>query len=324
MSAANNTPGNTSDQSTTGAKPSIGFIGLGHMGSRMAKRLLDAGYPLTVYNHTRVREEPLAQAGARRAGSPRELAAGADVVISSLSDDAAVRAVFYGEQGALAGAKPGSVLIDMSTVSPETSRTLVEEAARRSVQVLDAPVSGSTPQAEQGMLVIFVGGHETAFQRCRPIFDVLGKSVYHMGPSGTGAIMKLVVNTLLGLEMQAIAEAVAFGEKAGLPKRELLDVLAKTTVIAPAHAAKLDNARREQYPANFALPMMHKDFGLILQHAAELGVPMPATAAAFQMTTAELAAQQRRGDGQVAEEDYSAVVKLMEELAGLEPRPIQG
>lgn len=299
----------------------IGFIGLGTMGSRMAKRLLDSGYAISVYDRTPERAEPLARAGARRTASPRELAADSDVVISMLSNDEAVRAVISGQTGALAGAKPDSILVDMSTVSPETSRAVREAASHHSVHVLDAPVSGSTPQAEQGTLVIFVGGDKPAFQRCKPIFDVLGRSVYYMGPSGAGTTMKLVVNTLLGLEMQAIAEAIAFGEKAGLPKRQLLDVLAQTAVIAPAHAAKLDNARRNEYPANFGLPLMHKDFGLILQHAAELSVPMPATSAAYQMTNAEFALQQHKGDGAAAGEDYSAVIKLMEQLAGLDAQP---
>jgi 3-hydroxyisobutyrate dehydrogenase len=311
------------DTTNSSNMPRIGFIGLGHMGSRMARRLLDAGYSLGVYDRTQEHMEPLARAGARRATSPSELAAGSDIVISMLSNDEAVREVMFGDQDVLTGAKPGSILVDMSTVSPETSRAVRDAAGRCSVYVLDATVSGSTPLAEQGSLVIFVGGDNAAFQRCKPIFDVLGKSVYYMGPSGAGTTMKLVVNTLLGLEMQAIAEAIAFGEKAGLPKGELLDVLAQTAVIAPAHAPKLDNARREEYPANFALPLMHKDFGLILQHAAELDVPMPATAAAYQMANAELALRQREGDGQAAEEDFSAVIKLMEGLAGLDPRPIQ-
>lgn len=304
---------------TDTAKPRVAFLGLGHMGTPMATRLLDAGYPLTVYDHTTQKAEQFAGGRAQVARTPAEAAAQADVLVLMIADDEAVREVALGERGALAAARRGAVLIDMSTVSPEINRSVAQAARGRGVDVLDAPVSGSVPQAQQGTLVIFAGGDQAVFDRCRPLIETMGQHVFYMGHSGAGNAMKLVVNTLLGVEMQAIAEALTLGEKAGLDRARLLDVLGQTTVIAPAHKAKLDNARKNDYPANFAVGMMHKDFGLILDEATRLSVPMPATAAAAQMSGAELAAAERRaGRGGNTEEDFSAVIRLMEELAGVQ------
>jgi 3-hydroxyisobutyrate dehydrogenase-like beta-hydroxyacid dehydrogenase len=162
-----------------------------------------------------------------------------------------------------------------------------------------------------------VGGEEASFQRTGPILERMGEHVFYMGKSGMGNSMKLVVNTLLGLEMQAIAEALALGEKAGLEKQRLLEVLGQTSVIAPSHKAKLENARRDEYPAAFAIGLMHKDFGLLLEQAGRLALPMPATAAAQQMCGAELTAAQRREHDGTEDEDYSAVIRTMEDLAGI-------
>jgi 3-hydroxyisobutyrate dehydrogenase len=296
------------------AKPRIGFIGLGNMGSRMASRLLDAGYPLTVYDRTSGHAEALQVHGAAVASSPRELASGSEIIVTSVTNDEAIREVVLGADGALVGAHADTVLVDMSTVSPDTSRQIAKQAAARHVAMIDAPVSGSTLQAEQGALVIFVGGEEATFARCKPMLETLGKEVFYVGPSGMGTTMKLVVNALLGLEMQAIAEAIALGEKGGLDQGRLLDVLAQTTVIPPSHKSKLDNVRRDEYPIAFELALMHKDFDLVLGQAAATGVAMPATAVAQQMCAAALSVAQQRHDSHV---DYSAVVRLMRRLAGL-------
>ena len=288
-------------------RPRIGFIGLGYMGSRMALRLLDAGYALTVYNRTRDKTVPLAQRGARVANTPRELASDSDVVITMLSDDAAVKEAVLGPNGALAGAASSAIFIDMSTVYPGTSRELFAAAKSRGIAMVDAAVSGSTPQAEQGALLIFVGGELDTYQTVRPILLAMGREAFYMGPSGSGTTMKLVANTLLGLGLQAIAEAIAFGQKAGLDKHRLIEVLGQTPLISLAHRSKLDNAQKGDYPVAFALRLMYKDFGLILRQAAEVAAPMPATAVAQQVCAAE----QARG----MEEDYSAVIRLMEELA---------
>ncbi len=293
-------------------KPSIGFIGMGHMGSHMAQRLLDAGYQLTVYDRTKQKAKALGQRGAQVAQTPKDLAATCQVVMACVTDDEAQQDVMFGPDGVLAGVLGGSMMIDLSTVSPDASRRLFQAAKEKGVPMIDAAVSGSVPQVDQGSLVIFVGGDHKTFEQCKPILDVLGKNSFYMGASGMGTTMKLVVNTLLGLGMQALAEAITLGEKAGLEKSLLLDVLDQTAVLTPGQKSKLENVRREQYPTNFALSLMHKDFSLVLSRAYDLSLSMPATAAAQQMYTAAMA----KG----MDEDFSIMIKFMEELAGLSTR----
>ena len=293
-------------------KETIGFIGMGGMGSRMAGRLLAAGYDLTVYNRGHERTHQLAQRGAKVAVTPGALAAGADIVLSSVADDAAVERVMFGPVGALAAARPGTCFIEMSTVSPGMSRRLHGAALGKGCSVLDAPVSGSTPQAEQGQLVIFVGGELAVYNRCKSILSALGRDLYYMGPSGSGAAMKLCVNTLLGLGMQALAEALTLGLKAGLERERLIEVLGGTAVLSPSQKSKLENARKGAYPATFPLRLMFKDFALILRQAMELSVPMPITAAAEQVCAAEYARQSAAG----IDEDFSSVIRTMERMAG--------
>jgi len=289
------------------SKPTIGFIGMGHMGSHMAPRLIRAGYQLTVYDRTR--EKAQAIAGATVAETPKEAASRSDVVISIVTDDAALDEVMHGPDGVLVGMHAGSAIIDMSTVSPRASRRIYQASRAKGIAMIDAAVSGSVPQVEQGSLVIFVGGEEETYQRCKPILEILGQSSFYMGPSGMGTTMKLVVNTLLGLGMQALAEAIALGEKAGLSKDVLLDVLGQTAVLTPGQKGKLDNVRREQYPTQFALSLQHKDLRLIMNEADEVSVSMPATAVALQMYTAALA----KG----MDADFSIMIKFMEQLGGV-------
>jgi 3-hydroxyisobutyrate dehydrogenase len=290
-------------------KPSIGFIGMGHMGSHMAHRLLDAGYPLTVYDRTKEKAKALGQLGAQVAQTPKDLAANCQVVMACVTDDEAQHDVMFGPGGALAGTHVGSVIIDLSTVSPDASRRLFQAAKEQDVPMIDAAVSGSVPQVDQGSLVIFVGGEPKTYEQCKPVLDILGENSFYMGASGMGTTMKLVVNTLLGLGMQALAEAITLGEKAGLEKGLLLDVLGRTTVLTPGQKSKLENVRREEYPTNFALSLMHKDFSLVLSQAYDVSVSMPATAAAQQMYAAAMA----KG----MDADFSIMIQFMEELAGL-------
>jgi 3-hydroxyisobutyrate dehydrogenase-like beta-hydroxyacid dehydrogenase len=294
-----------------GSLPRIGFIGLGGMGARMASRLLHAGYRVTVYNRTRRRAEDLERSGASIADSPRALAASADIVLSSVADGAAVAQVMFGDEGALAGAEPGSIVIDLSTVLPRDSVGLFETALARRIHVLDAPVSGSTPQAEQGQLVMFVGGEQSIYDRCQPLLAVLGKAAYYMGPSGSGSATKLCANALLGIGMQALAEAIALGERSGLPPARLLEALDETSVLSPSQRSKFDNIRRDEYPATFPLRLMFKDFSLILRQALDLAVAMPATAAAAQVAAAEHA----RESAADVDDDLSAVVGTMRRSA---------
>ncbi len=226
-----------------------------------------------------------------------------------VTDDAAQQQVTLGPDGALAGLRDGSIVVDLSTVSPSASRRLSQAAREQGARMLDAAVSGSVPQVEQGSLVIFVGGEQETYQQCHPILQVLGKSIFYMGPSGMGTTMKLVANTLLGLGMQALAEAIALGEKAGLEKNLLLDVLDQTAVLTPGQKAKLANVAHEQYPTQFALSLIHKDLRLILDEAYATSVPMPATAVVQQV----YAAASAKG----MEADFSIMIQFMEELAGV-------
>jgi 3-hydroxyisobutyrate dehydrogenase-like beta-hydroxyacid dehydrogenase len=299
------TQGRTADE----AKPQLGFLGMGAMGSRLASRLLKAGYPLVVYDRTHAKTLPLAQLGACIVGTPRELAAQASVIFSSLANDDAVEGTLQGSEGTFEGAQPGTTFIEMSTILPETSRRLATAARAQEMNLLDAAISGSTPQVEAGTITLLVGGDQTIYERCLPILSILTERCFYMGPSGMGTSMKLVVNTLLGVGIQVLAEAVALGEKAGLEKGRLLDVLAQTAVISPRQKLALENVRREEYPTTFALQLMHKDFGLILREAGALRVPMPVTAAAEQFSGVELAS----GD----DGDITVSIRWMEDLAGI-------
>jgi 3-hydroxyisobutyrate dehydrogenase-like beta-hydroxyacid dehydrogenase len=237
-----------------------------------------------------------------------ELAAQADIVLSSLADDAAVEKLMLSPGGALAGAWPGTVFIEMSTVSPLLSRRMHDRALEKAVFVLDAPVSGTTTVADKGELVIFVGGDKAAYERCLPVLQVLGRTAHYMGPAGSGAAMKLCANVLLGLGVQALAEAVAFGLKAGLERERLVEVLGGTAVVSPSQKSKLENIRNQAYPPTFPLRLMFKDYRLILDTAAALPTAMPATVAAAQVSAAELARQSAAG----RDEDFSSVVRSME------------
>ena len=292
-------------------KPRLGFIGMGGMGSRMAARLLAAGYDLTIYNRNIARTLVLEKQGARVAPQPAELAAHADIVFSSLADDAAVEKVMLSPGGALAGARPGTVFVEMSTVAPALSRRLHDLAQRKGVFVLDAPVSGTTTVAEKGQLVIFVGGDRAAYEGSLAVLLVLAREAYYMGPAGSGTTMKLCANTLLGLGMQALAEAVAFGLKAGLQRERLVEVLGATAVVSPSQKSKLENVLNEAYPAAFPLRLMSKDYRLILDTAMNLPAAMPATAAAQQVSAAEFARQSAAG----RDEDFSSVVRAMEQIS---------
>jgi 3-hydroxyisobutyrate dehydrogenase-like beta-hydroxyacid dehydrogenase len=293
----------------TADRVKVGFIGLGNMGSRIAQRLLDHGYQLWVFDMDPAKSAAVAAHGAVVAKSIGELARKVDVILSCLTNDEAVRSVYAGPEGAFAGARAGTVVLEMSTISPESSRELHRLGARSGVEVLDVAISGSTPAAEQGLLTLLVGGKQELFRAAEPIFQAIAKRYFLLGGAGSGTAMKLVVNTLLGVGMQAIAEAVVLGEKSGLDRERLLEVLSQTALIAPAHMGKLTRAAINDYSPQFPLRLMNKDFQLILKEAAREHINMPTTEAAFRVNSDELA----RDD----EEDFSAVVRRMEEVAGI-------
>jgi len=295
---------------TSDTKPAVAFLGLGYMGSRMAMRLAGAGYPLTVWNRDADKAKPLAEAGATVASSAQEAVRGAQVVISMLTDDDAVLEVLFGMERVIDALKQGQILVEMSTLAPETQREISAQVRQRGAQCLDCPVSGSTPQAEQGQLVVFAGGEQPVFDTVKPILLQMGQAAHFMGPSGAGATMKLVVNALLGVGIQALAEGLALGEKAGLDRNILIDTLAQTSVVTPAQKGKLENAKHDTYAPNFPLRLLFKDYGLVADEAHAYSVSMPTLAAAQQMCAVENA----RGE----EEDMSAVIKLMRRLSQID------
>jgi 3-hydroxyisobutyrate dehydrogenase-like beta-hydroxyacid dehydrogenase len=287
----------------------LGFVGIGYMGRPIARRLLESGFKLTAYDRDHNKAEELIRYGGTVAESASELSSSCNVVLSCLPSDEAVLDIYRGPDGALARAHRGSVVIDMSTVDPETSQELSRLGSERGVEVLDVTISGSTPTAEKGLLTLFGGGDKECFDAAESIFRTIARKYFYLGPSGSGATMKLVVNTLLGIGMQAIAEAVALGEKAGLDRHRLLDVLSQTAVVAPAHVGKLERAIKSDYSPQFPIRLMNKDFGLILNLAAAVGARMPATGAAFEVN----ARQAEQGQ----EQDFSAVILQMEKQGHL-------
>ncbi len=296
-------------KSLTASQVKLGFIGLGNMGSRIAQRLLEHRYPLVAYDMNVAKAEAIVAKGGFAAKNILELTRTVDVILSCLTNDEAVQSVYTGPEGVFAQARSGTIVLEMSTISPESSRELHTLGAKSGIEVLDVAISGSTPAAEQGTLTLLAGGNKELFHAAEPIFQAIAKQYFLLGGPGSGTAMKLVVNTLLGVGMQAIAEAVVLGEKTGLDRETLLDVLSKTAVVAPAHVGKLARVAINDYSPQFPLSLMNKDFGLILRAAGKTDVSMPVTEAAFRVNSEELAAG---GD-----EDFSAVLRRMEEVAGI-------
>jgi len=287
----------------------LGFVGIGYMGRPIARRLLESGFKLTAYDRDHSKSEELTQYGGTVAQSVSKLSSSCNVVLSCLPSDEAVLDTYTGPDGVFANVQRGSLAIDLSTVYPETSQQLSRLGSERGVEVLDVTISGSTPAAENGLLTLFGGGNKECFDGAESIFRVIAKKYFYLGTSGSGATMKLVVNTLLGIGMQAIAEGVALGEKAGLDRNRLLDVLSQTAVVAPAHAGKLQRAMKRDYSPQFPIRLMNKDFGLILNLAVAVGARMPAAEVAFEINA--------RQSDEGAEQDFSAVILQMEKRAHL-------
>ena len=287
----------------------LGFIGIGYMGRPIARRLLEAGFKLKAYDRDPNKADELVRYGGTVAQSLWELSSSCNVVLSCLPSDQTVLDTYRAPGGVFANAHRDSVVIDLSTIYPETSQELSRLGAEHGVEVLDVTMSGSTPVAEKGLLTLFGGGSKDRFDSAESIFRVISQKYFYLGPSGSGATMKLVVNALLGIGMQAIAESVALGEKAGLDRNRLLDVLSQTAVVAPAHLGKLQRARKGDYSPQFPIRLMNKDFGLIFNLAAAVGARMPAAGVAFEINS--------RQSDEGEEQDFSAVILQMEKQAHL-------
>ncbi len=293
--------------STGGASRKIGLIGLGLMGRPMGVNLLKAGHSLTVWNRTPSRADELVAAGAVLARSPREVAEASDVLLTIVSDPPALEAVLWGQDGkldgALAGLKAGSTYIDSSTISPTLVKKIAAACKERGVSFLDAPVTGGDWGAREGNLVFMIGGEAKALADVEPILKVMGKKLFHLGPNGAGQTIKLAMNAILALEVGAVAEAIGLVTKAGLAGEQLLEVLQSSMGRSGLLDLKTPLMLKGDFKPSFPLRLMHKDLGLALDLANQLGVALPTTAAVREVYN--------HVKGEAKEDlDYSAVMRF--------------
>lgn len=252
----------------------VAILGLGTMGIGMAKNVLKAGFPLAVYNRTRAKAEQLAAGGARIAETPEDAARDADVILSMVSDDEVSRSTWTGEHGALNGARAGAVLVESSTVTPQWIAELSGLAAEHEVDLLDAPVTGSRVQADGGQLIFLTGGSSDALERARPVLAAMSKEIVLLGPTGSGARMKLINNFLCGVQIASLAEGLAWIERSGLDRDQALKVLRNGAPGSPLLGAISERMVAATYEVNFLLPLMGKDLRYAHRDAALLGIDL--------------------------------------------------
>jgi len=284
------------------SKPRVALIGLGLMGSGMARRLLGAGFPLAVYNRSPERAAPLSAEGARAAASPREAATGADVVLSMVAHDGASRAVWQGEEGALAGVARGAVLVECSTLTVGWIEELAKEAAAAGCELLDAPVTGTRTHAASGELSFLVGGSVAALETARPVLAAMSRAIVHVGATGRGALLKLVNNFLCGVQAAALAEALALIERSGLDRAKALEVLTSGAPGSPLVKTLSARMTARDYTPNFALKLMAKDLKYAVGEGRRHGTLLSTAASALPLYEQAIAL----GRG---EEDFSVVVE---------------
>jgi 3-hydroxyisobutyrate dehydrogenase-like beta-hydroxyacid dehydrogenase len=289
----------------------LGFVGLGVMGGRIARRLLRAGHTVTGYNRTRAKAEWLLAEGLRPADSPRAAAEAAEITFSMVTGTAALRAVTEGPDGVLAGLRPGKVYVDMSTVSPSASRELAGKVAERGAAMLDAPVSGSVVTLEEGRLSIMVGGDREVVDRVLPILRDIGPAVTHVGPAGRAVLMKIATNLSLAVQMVAFSEGVLLAEKAGIPRETAVEVLLHSVIASPMVRYRGPFVLKQPQEAWFDVDMMQKDLLLALEAGRELDVALPTTAVSNQLLTAARAMGLR-------ERDFATVFTVLARMSGLE------
>ena len=293
------------------AKDRVGFIGLGVMGKPMARNLLAAGHDLVVFSRTRASVDDLVDSAPTRptaAGSPREVAEQADVVILMLPDSPQVREVLDGDDGLLAGAREGSLVIDMSTISPVVTREIAERCGERGIGWVDAPVSGGDVGAREATLSIMAGGSDEDFARAKPLFEALGKTIVHVGPVGAGQVVKACNQVVVALTIEAVSEALVLGSKAGVDPATIIEVLSGGLAANKVMEVRGRNFLEHDFTPGFRIDLHHKDLGIALQTAREYGVALPNTAAVDQM----LQALRSNGRG---DRDHSALLTHIEDLA---------
>ncbi len=292
----------------------LGFVGLGAMGSRLSRRLLEAGYPVVGYNRTPEKARDLVKAGLRVAGSPRAVAETAEAVFTMVTDNAALRAVALGPEGVVHGLRPGTTFVEMSTVSPAVVREIGEAVAARGAAMLDAPVSGSTITVEQGQASIQVGGDRDALERVRAYLAVMGPGgITHVGPLGLAKTMKIATNLGLAVQMLAFSEAVLLAEKSGIARETAVEALLKSVIASPMVKYRgpfvLGRMPRDAW---FHVPMIQKDLQLALDQGRAVGVPLPTTALTQEFMS------MARGLG-LGDHDFAVVFDV---LAGLSGAPV--
>jgi len=275
------------------------------MGGNLVHRLTDQGWTIRVWNRSPERTWEFSNRGLAVEPTLSGLVANSDVILSSLANDYAVREVYLGEKGILANPKPGLIVLEMSTISPALSAELHAKAESLGIRMLDIPIAGSTPAVKTGSVTLLAGGSRELFESCVPIYESIAKQWFLIGPAGSGAGMKLVVNLLLGVGMEAIAESVSLGVSLGLNPETLLTVLSKTAVIGPAFVGKFDKIQRNDYSPQFPLRLMNKDLGLVLKAAEDNDLSLPAAEAAYQITS--------EATKQMGDMDLSAITPFLVE-----------
>lgn len=289
----------------------LGFVGLGVMGGRVAKRLLDAGHRVTGYNRTKSKAAWLVDAGLVLADTPREVAEASRITFTMVSDTAALQAVIDGPDGVLAGLGPGKVYVDMSTVSPRASRELAARAADTGAAMLDAPVSGSVTTLERGQLSIMVGGEAAVLERVRPVLEAIGPKVIHVGGNGQATLMKAAINLNLAVQFTAFSEGLLIAEKGGIPRDIAVESMLESVIASPSLVYRAPFVFELPEEAWFDVRMMQKDLQLALETGREAGVPMPTTATVNELLSA------CRGLG-MEKEDFAALYHALARLSGLD------
>ena len=291
----------------------IGFVGLGAMGGAMAAHLVRQGYAVTGYDISPERAAVAARAGVTRAVSPAEAAQGADVVMSSLPHPAAVRVTYLGPDGVMSRARRGAVLVDLSTIDPDTWKEVARAATAQGLQCLDAPVSGGPAEAGSGKLVFLVGGDAQVLERCRPILATLGTEIHHVGPLGSAQVVKIVNNVMSMGNVAVAAEAMVLGVKAGMDPQRLFDILSTSGGRSHHFLKRFPNVLAGDFASRFSIALSRKDLGLAARLAESLGVPMLTLSVVRQVYEAAAASGL---DGQ----DMAAVTALFERWAGVQVR----
>ena len=288
----------------------LGYVGLGVMGSSVTRRLLDAGHTVHVWNRTREKAEPLLEAGAHWADNPREVAERAEIVFTMVTNTAAVRAVFEGDDGILAGLTPGKIYVDMSTASPANSRALAEQVEAAGAQMLDSPVSGTSITVDQGKASLMVGGDTDAFERAKPILEAIGPKVFHMGGNGTAVGLKIAINLSLAVQMLAFSEGVLLAEKSGIDRERVVEAMLASVIASPMVAYRGPLVLGHPDEVWFDCHMMQKDMNLALEMGRELEVPLPTTAVTNEFLTAA------NGMG-IGEKDFAVIFDVLASMSGV-------